>query len=140
MSKILDLVNQAIKEDSTFDADVSFGYIFNSIAQQINALTGVDCKGSEIVITAYDIAHAIKRHGSDKEERERGQIAITATDFELLKDIIFHYDQVKRGKDLRNTNSLVFVKRINVEYTIIVSIQGKIPNKKMVIKTIFKKP
>ena len=140
MSKILDLVKEAIKEDSSVDAKVSFGNIFNHIAQKINQETGVDCKGSEIIITAYDIAHAIKGHGNHKEESDRGQIGVIPNDFEHIRTIIFEYDSVVRGRDLRNAKSLVFIKRIIIEYRIIVTVEGKIPNRKMVVKTVFKKP
>ena len=140
MSKISDLITQALKDDSSVDAHVSFGNVFNFIAQKITEITDVDCKGSEIVITAYDIAHIIKGHGNDKEEKERGQIGVVATDLELIKDIIFNYDTVIRGRDFRRAKSIVFTKRIKCEYRIIVTVEGKIPNKKMVVKTMFKKP
>jgi hypothetical protein len=140
MSKISELVTQALRDDLSVHADVSFGNIFNFNAQAINAETGVDCKGSEIVITAYDVAHIIKGHGNDKEEKERGQLGVTAKDIELIKDIIFNYDSVERGRDLRRAKSIVFTKRIGVLYTIIVTVEGKLPNKKMVVKTMFKKP
>lgn len=140
MSKISDLIKQALKEDTSVNASVSFGNIFNSHAQKINAETGVDCKGSEIITRAYDINHIIKGHGNDKEEKERGQIGVKEDDFNLIKDIIFNYDNVQKGRDLRNAKSLVFIKRIKIEYRIIVVVEGKIPNKKMVVKTMFKKP
>jgi hypothetical protein len=140
VSKISELINQALREDSTVYASVSFGNIFNQNAQLINAETGVDCKGSEIIITSYDVAHIFKRHGNNKIELERGQIGVDEKDFELIKDIIFNYDNIERGKDLRNAKSIVFSKRIIVDYKLIVSVEGKLPNKKMVVKTLFKKP
>ena len=49
MSKIKDFIQQALKGNSLVDAQISFGNVFNFIAQKINADTGIDRRGSEIV-------------------------------------------------------------------------------------------
>ncbi len=104
MSKLLSLIIQSRLDSSDVYAYHSYGSLPNYIAQKINQITGVNCRSSEILITAYDIAHIFKGHGNDILERERGQIGITAEDFELIKTIIYEFESVQKGKILRNTN------------------------------------
>lgn len=141
MSKLTELIDQAFKEDTTVYAPVSFGNLYNVLSQKINAETKVDCKGADVQITAYDISHIIKGHGIEAEKKAgRGQIGVTKEDFPLIRNIIFEYDTVEKGDDLRRSKSLKFIKKIiAIEYTVIVSVDGHPPNRKMVVKTMFKR-
>lgn len=141
MSKLSELINQARKGDITVYAPVSFGNIYNVVSQKINAETKVDCKGADVQITAYDISHIIKGHGVDAEKvAGRGQIGVTDKDFELIKEIIFEYDTVEKGNVIRRSKSVKFTKNIKgINYTVTVSVDGHPPNRKMVVKTMYKR-
>ena len=141
MSKLSELIDQALKEDTTVYASVSFGNIYNLVSQKIKLDTNVDCKGADVQITAYDVSHIIKGHGVEAEKQAaRGQIGVTSDDFELIKQIIFEYDTVEKGNIVRRSQSLKFTKRITqIEYHVTVSVDGHPPNRKMVVKTMYKR-
>ncbi len=141
MSKLSELIDQALKEDTTVYAPVSFGNIYNVVSQKIIADTNVDCKGADVQITAYDVSHIFKGHSVDAEKKAgRGQIGVTKEDFDFIKQIIFEYDTVEKGKDVRRSEGLKFTKRIaGIEYYITVSVDGHPPNRKMVVKTMYKR-
>lgn len=76
MSKILDLINIALKEDISIDAHVSFGNIFNSLAQVVQSTTGVDCKGSEVIISLVGRYFGIRHSRQNYYEHAHGWLAL----------------------------------------------------------------
>lgn len=54
----------------------------------IKKVTGVDVRGFRHSVSNQSISHTLKNHGNPKVETPRGQIAVTAADFEKLPQII----------------------------------------------------
>ena len=124
MSKISELVKKSKEADSEDKAEVNFGFVPNFKAQEITAKTGIIVKGALRTLSSYAVNHTIKRHGNDKEEKERGQISVTDKDFDLIPTIINESDDIIKGKDgSRGKQAVLFYKKINgKDYFVVTSI------------------
>lgn len=92
--------------------EISLGRVSNH--ERIKAETGFDVEGFERILDNYGVRHTMKKHGNQKAEAARGQIAVTIEDFALIPlitsapDRVFHDGQNKIGRDV-----LVFCKVID---------------------------
>jgi hypothetical protein len=131
------LVTCAKGTDKCECKDISIGKVFNAMALSIAATTGVRLFGVEKIISDYAVRHTIKRHGNDKEERERGQRGITSKDFELIPDILLNPDEVVKGSIERGRQSILFIKAIGDTYYAAFVLDDK--RKELVFRTMYKK-
>jgi hypothetical protein len=113
MSKLKRLVDLALSDTEPNNEGVNLSTIPNFQAQKIAADTGIQIRGGFKTVSLYAVIHTFKRHGNDKEEKERGQRGVTAQDFDLLPEILLNPDTVTKGKDgNRGKQALIFVKRL----------------------------
>jgi hypothetical protein len=69
-------------------------------------MAGIDLNGYDVSLDAFSVRHAIKEHGDDGRERERGNVAVTADDFGKIQEISTNPDRRQnrtRGKNQRGT-------------------------------------
>lgn len=101
------------------------GKIDKETAKKILAQTDVYTYGKSIVLTSDDIRHIFDRHGSAFSEGQRGQIAITADNFDSVLRTIMKPDTVKPEVDKSGAISLVFKKEINGNVTAVTVVSEK---------------
>ena len=86
--------------DSLANKDASnkmyLGVISGDLAKRIETETGLDFEGKNAVIRAKNIRKIVLHdHGNPSAEKLRGQIAVTDTDFLVIKDIFGEPDTIK---------------------------------------------
>ena len=101
------------------------GKIDKETAKNILAQTDVYTYGKSIVLTSDDIRHIFDRHGSAFSEGQRGQIAITADNFDSVLRTIMKPDTVKPEVGKSGAISLVFKKEINGNVTAVTVVSEK---------------
>ncbi|MFA6859379.1 MAG: hypothetical protein WCR48_06665, partial [Bacteroidales bacterium] len=105
---IKDLVDSAKTNASTL-----LKKIVSRVTEKLSSdlrLKGIDVDESYIhTIDNSAIRHTLKKHG-ENEELKRGQIPITAKDFERIPEIVDNYDSIKISKGNNGENSVVYSK------------------------------
>lgn len=101
------------------------GKINKETAKNILAQTDVYTYGKSIVLTSDDIRHIFDRHGSAFSEGRRGQIAITADNFDSVLRTIMEPDTVKPEVDKSGAISLVFKKEVDGNVTAVTVVSEK---------------
>ena len=101
------------------------GKISKTTAKSILAQTDVYTYGKSIVLTSDDIRHIFDHPGSAFSEGQRGQIAITADNFDSVLRTIMEPDTVKPEVDKSGAISLVFKKEVNGNVTAVFVVFGK---------------
>lgn len=92
--------------------EINLGKVEN--ADRILRETGLDVSGFERVLDNYGVRHTMKRHGNEKTEAKRGQIAVTFEDFDLIPLITSRPDSVfQDGKNKVGRDVIVFTKLID---------------------------
>lgn len=110
MSKISELVALA-KSDPTTYKEINFGNVPNSQAQSICAITGVEIRSAQKILSTQGIRHAFSTHGDHSQEAPRGQIGITDSDFERIPEILSEPDSVERAnKSKKGDDGILFKK------------------------------
>ena len=82
------------------------------------------------------ISHAIKRHGLEK-EKLRGQLPITADDFEKVNDILENYDKITFEKNRRGQSIIKYSKEYAEDITLYVE-EVRVGRKELAMATIYK--
>lgn len=101
------------------------GKINKETAKNILAQTDVYTYGKSIVLTSDDIRHIFDRHGSAFSEGQRGQVAITADNFDSVLQTIMEPDTVKPEVDKSGAISLVFKKEVDGNVTAVTVVSEK---------------
>ncbi|MCU0425984.1 MAG: hypothetical protein MUF71_10205 [Candidatus Kapabacteria bacterium] len=87
--------------------NIAFATISPQEAAVILQYTGIDASGFRHIIETDRIRHIFKEHGNEVSEAQRGNIAITAEDFELLPDIVQNYDHITHERLSKDKNETV---------------------------------
>jgi len=105
--------------------EINFGEVAN--AALIKGQTGIDLAGYERTLDNYGVRHTIKKHGNELAEAPRGQIAVTADDFDLIPLITSEPDRVfLDGKNKVGRDVIVYTKLIDgVGYRYVEEIRNK---------------
>jgi hypothetical protein len=121
--------------------EVNLGNVSNIQAEHIAIATKVIVKGYIKIIPAHAINHIFKRHGNHQHQAKRNQVGIVDADFELLPDILTNPDLVTNGEENNKGNiAIKFIKKIGtIEYIVVMSIERKTFEKRLVLNTIYKK-
>ena len=101
------------------------GKIDKETAKNILAQTDVYTYGKSIVLTSDDIRHIFDRHGSAFSDGQRGQIAITADNFDSVLRTIMEPDTVRPEVDKSGAISLVFKKEVDGNVTAVTVVSEK---------------
>lgn len=137
MSKIANLVDAA-RQGLLENGVLEFGFFPNFVAQKINMETGGRINGARRIITTSGITHALKQHGNDQLERQRGQKGLTVSDFELIPTIVANYDRIEKGHDNRGCKGLLFVKNINdIDYYVAMKLRDKACDPRLIFATMY---
>ncbi len=115
------------------------GSVEEKTANIIKKLTGVDVKEKRHILADNDIRHMIKQHGNESIERTKGQIAININDIEKIPDIIENYDNITKGSNNRDGQTIRYLKDYPNNTTFVVEVIPENGNS-LKIKTMWKKP
>lgn len=73
---------------------------------------GIDIEGHRHVIDGSAVRHVVSRHGDEKVERSRGQLAVTESDFEKIPAVLAAPDAVVFGTKTRGKRDQIgYIKR-----------------------------
>jgi hypothetical protein len=112
-SKIANLIKFAIDNDGEY-AEINFGIMPNSLAQQINQASGIRSNGATRILSSYTISHILKSHGNGTNQESRGQKTITPADIELIPSIFSSPDEFQfGGVNSKGKNCILFKKKIS---------------------------
>jgi hypothetical protein len=129
LSIVSDLVKFAKEKKPDEHDEVTLSKVSNHQAQQINQITGGKVRSNLApkTLSAHQIRHAIKGHGNDKEEKERGQVGITDADFELVQEIINNpHSIVKADDDFLGNPGVTFIKTMKKgTYHVVMTLKQK---------------
>jgi hypothetical protein len=95
---IKEFVKKVLENRSNNQEKYDLGEISDDEAEKIKEETNVDVKGFKRVLESFGILHAFKHHGQEKKETDRGQIPITAEDFEKVPEITSNPDEIKKRR------------------------------------------
>lgn len=94
-TEIQKLVDFALSDKLNQHKELIIGKVNKKQAEVMEAETGVNLLGKERFIDTSTIRHIIKRHGSEKTEASRGQVAINLDDFDLIPEILEKATEIK---------------------------------------------
>ena len=96
------------------------GNVSNAVVKKVKSLFGIDITNRTHLLADNDIRHMIKQHGNPEIETARGQIAITSKDIEKIPDILNNYDNIVKGTENKEGNTIRYIKKYsdNVSYVV----------------------
>ncbi|ROW31545.1 hypothetical protein CGZ60_09835, partial [Neisseria animalis] len=101
---------------------------------------GLDIAGFTHMIDSSAINHVLKNHGNEKTERNRGNVAVTADDFETVADVIANPDTMVFGGSTRLKRDAVFyVKKMDDGSTAVIE-EVRTGKRKMAVTSMRKYP
>lgn len=100
------------REPGNASERVSFAPVPDWLARAATA-AGLDIAGFSHAIDSSAVRHVIKKHGDEKTEQARGQVAVTEADFELIPDVVAGPDKVLFGtKNRLGKEQVVYLKKL----------------------------
>jgi hypothetical protein len=119
--------------------------INDELGAKIFAETGLDLTGFALSIDNYGIRHAVERHGDEKKEATKGQVALQKSTFDLLYLVLTEADSITFDPRRRNPYSpvvetLIFEKQIGDYHYVfkeIRRVQKKGKSNRLVFQTMF---
>ncbi|MEQ1554090.1 MAG: hypothetical protein ABL929_07925 [Ferruginibacter sp.] len=110
------LVLFSIKDKTVQNKIVGLGIVSDTQAVMLKAKTGFNLAGYKRVIDKYAIKHTLKKHGNEKQEKLRGQIAVTEKDFENIPEIVQSQNVIFSGKNRQGKDCLLYEAKIGNTY------------------------
>lgn len=102
------------------DKKLYFGMISNAISDKIYQATGLDLNKYNCTIRPSEVRKVLRSHGNPVVEAERGQRAITVSDFKNIPVIVSEADEIRLSPKLFQGKAVIeFVKTINGKTTIV---------------------
>lgn len=139
-TEIQKLVDFALSDKLNQHKELIIGKVNKKQAEVMEAETGVNLLGKERFIDTSTIRHIIKRHGSEKTEASRGQVAINLDDFDLIPEILEKATEIKYlGKNYLKQDVFEYRKKIKNTYVVIEAIRlSKKKSNRIFISTMYK--
>lgn len=121
-TSILDFVNNAVQTKGQ-GGRLYLGKLTQRTVDLVRQATGLDVSGFSAIMNSSEAWHAFCNHSDAEKESARGQVAVSAEDFELVPVILNEPDSVALGDELDGNGRplIVFIKKIGNEY---VALQG----------------
>ena len=118
--------------------------VSEGLAMQIKNETGIDVTGFLISIDNYAIVHTMKKHGSERTEKPRGQIPVTKDDFLEILLYINEPNNIKYDTSYFHGKRVFFFdKMVQQKYVVILEIREvtskqKYKSSRLVLLTMYK--
>lgn len=118
-NQLMEFVDEALQNDRD-NRKIYFGKISEDLGGKILKETGVNVKGFNCTLAAYEVRKILKRHGSDKTEKLQGQTAITKEDFLKIPKIIQNADKIELSEKPYNGKPvIVFSKKTDRKVVVV---------------------
>lgn len=115
------------------------GNVSNAVVKKVKSLFGIDITNRTHLLADNDIRHMIKQHGNPEIETARGQIAITSKDIEKIPDILNNYDNIVKGTDNKEGNTIRYIKKYSDNVSYVVEVIPTANDTTLYVKTMWKK-
>ncbi len=132
--KIKTFVEKILTTDDNKLEKISLGKPTEKQIEKVKNETNLDISDYERVIDNYGVKHAFKKHGNPKTEEPRGQIAITADDFEKIPEIVENPDKVEDVGKNKIGNDLILYEKEDICY-----VEGLRESKEIFLETLYKR-
>lgn len=135
--EIRDLVNFAQTSKSPKNKKLVIGFVENDEADFLKAKTGFKLAGFKHIIDKFGINHTLKNHGNVSVEKQRGQIAVTESDFIMIPEIIKSENVIYANKNKSGNDCILYEYILGDVFYYVVEIrQGR---KELCIQTMYKR-
>ena len=135
--EIQELVQFAINSKNSVNKKVKINTISKIESQILKLKTDLDVEGFTRILDKSSINHTISKHGNDKIEKNRGQIAVVYDDFYLIPKIVKTENIIYSGKTKTGTDCILYQKVIGDVYYYVEEVRkGK---KELCLKTLYKR-
>ena len=135
ISSLTNLLSIALSRRDGNKAFTDIGEVTSEVAEKTKKATGIDVSGFVHAVDESAIRHIFEKHGNEKSEALRGQVAVTNEDIESIADVLMSPDNIEQGK---KNNTIELSKRIGNEVFVVQEI--RVGRKKLAIVTMWKKP
>jgi hypothetical protein len=135
--KISQLVKRAVKSGAGDLEKEVLGKISKSEADLIKQKTGINVSGYYRVIDSYSIIHTLNTHGDKEKEALRGQLPISAKDFENIPLIVNTKNIVYKGKNKKGLDVILYSAELNNRYYYAEEIRTR--RKELVLNSMWKR-
>ena len=115
------------------------GNVSNAVVKKVKSLFGIDITNRTHLLADNDIRHMIKQHGNPEIEPARGQIAITSKDIEKIPDILNNYDNIVKGTENKEGNTIRYIKKYSDNVSYVVEVIPTANDTTLYVKTMWKK-
>lgn len=115
------------------------GNVSSAVVKKVKSLFGIDITNRTHLLADNDIRHMIKQHGNPEIEAVRGQIAITSKDIEKIPDILNNYDNIVKGTDNKDGNTIRYIKKYSDNVSYVVEVIPTANDTTLYVKTMWKK-
>ena len=115
------------------------GNVSNAVVKKVKSLFGIDITNRTHLLADNDIRHMIKQHGNPEIETARGQIAITSKDIEKIPEILNNYDNIVKGTENKEGNTIRYIKKYSDNVSYVVEVIPTANDTTLYVKTMWKK-
>lgn len=115
------------------------GNVSNAVVKKVKSLFGIDITNRTHLLADNDIRHMIKQHGNPEIETARGQIAITSKDIAKIPDILNNYDNIVKGTENKEGNTIRYIKKYSDNVSYVVEVIPTANDTTLYVKTMWKK-
>jgi len=134
--KILDLVEKSLI-DTEKSEWIDMAKLTDNEVNRIKSELGFDLTDYLHVIDNSHIYHTLKKHGNQKIEEKRGQVAVVPVDFTLITYITQNADIISKGINDKGLETIKYEKKIIDTYFVVEEIRSG--RKKLALNTMYKK-
>ena len=129
---------EELEKDKAALIKYDMGALSDEQVAQIKEATGFDLAEYHRTMDSYGINHVMDKHANEKTEKNRGQIAVQYTDFELISLVTANPDKIEyAGKNRHGGDLLRYTKKI--DQTIYYVEEIRIGKKEVVLQTLYKR-
>jgi hypothetical protein len=134
---LLNFIESVISEKTNQLQKLIIHELTESEVRLLFELIGINLNGFCRVIDNFGIRHAFKKHGDEKQEFLRGQIAIQTSDFLLIFNIITDYDEISTEVN-RIGNMMFRYKKSYPEFILIFAEEIRPGRREIAFQTLYK--
>ncbi len=135
--KISEFVLRTLNNRSNNFEKIKVSSVSKKDAELILKETGIDIYNYTHIVDSFGVRHVMLNHSCISKEKNKGQVAVTVDDFDLIADIVKSFDSVKYGgKNKAGRDILVYVKKTSNYFFYVEEIRS-IKNKEAVIQTMY---
>ncbi len=137
--KIKAFVEKILASDDNKLDKISLGKPTEKQIEKVKNEINLDISDYERVIDNYGVKHAFKKHGSPKTEEPRGQVPITADDFEKIPEIVENPEKIEDIGKNKVGNDLILYEKENICYVEGLRESKKKKRKEIFLETLYKR-